>query len=141
MKQNLQPGLKGLIRHMVKKEYLASEVGTGLVNVYSTSMMIAGMEAAAVSAVQSALPEGHTTVGIHVDVEHKAATPTGMHVEFEATLEEVSPNGKGLCFKVVARDDSGLIGEGKHWRVVVDKNKFEIKAMAKIDKLKNEGEI
>lgn len=141
MKQNLRPGIKGIIRRTVKEEHLASEVGTGLVNVYSTSMMIAGMEAAAVAAVQPVLPEGHTTVGIHVDVEHKAATPPGLHVEFEAILEEVSPNGKGLLFKVVASDDSGLIGGGKHWRVVVDKNKFEMKAREKIASLKNKGKI
>lgn len=136
---SLQPGLEATIRHKVEEKHLASEVGTGLVNVYSTSMMIAGMEAAAVAAVQPHLPAGQTSVGVHVDVEHKAATPPGMHVEFKATLDEVSPNGRALRFRVTARDDSGLIGEGSHWRVVVDTKAFEARAMEKIVTLVKEG--
>ena len=37
----------------------------------------------------------------------------------------MSSNGKGLTFKVSARDEVGLIGEGLHERVVVHKEKFE----------------
>ena len=44
MKTALQVGLKGQSETVVGKELLASEVGSGLVTVYSTAMMIAGME-------------------------------------------------------------------------------------------------
>ena len=63
MKTALQVGLKGQSETTVSRELLASEVGSGLVTVYSTAMMIAGMEGTAVASVQDALEEGQTTVG------------------------------------------------------------------------------
>ena len=131
MERALRPGVRGEMTHVVARRHLASEVGSGLVDVFSTAMMIAGMEATAVAAVQPLLPPGETTVGVHVDVSHKAATPLGMRVTFACELLEVSPNGKGLTFRVSARDEAGLIGEGLHKRVVVDKEKFEAKTAAK----------
>lgn len=125
MKTALQVGLKGQSETVVGKELLASEVGSGLVTVYSTAMMIAGMEGTAVASVQDALEEGQTTVGTRVDVAHLAATPCGMKVRFVTELTAVSPNGKGLTFNVAAYDEAGLIGEGVHERVVVNKEKFE----------------
>ncbi|WP_300881707.1 thioesterase, partial [uncultured Desulfovibrio sp.] len=118
-------GVKGQSEITVSKELLASEVGSGLVTVYSTAMMIAGMEATAVASVQDLLEEGQTTVGTRVDVAHLAATPCGMKVRFTTELTAVSPNGKGLTFAVAAHDEVGLIGEGVHERVVVNKEKFE----------------
>ena len=125
MKTALQVGLKGQSETVVGKELLASEVGSGLVTVYSTAMMIAGMEGTAVASVQDALEDGQTTVGTRVNVAHMAATPCGMKVRFVTELTAVSPNGKGLTFNVAAYDENGLIGEGVHERVVVNKEKFE----------------
>lgn len=131
MKAALQTGVKGQSEITVSKELLASEVGSGLVTVYSTAMMIAGMEATAVASVQELLRPGETTVGVHVDVSHSAATPLGMRVRFFSELVEVSPNGRGLTFRVSARDEAGLIGEGLHRRVVVDRENFEARARGK----------
>ena len=131
MATGLRPGIRGEMTHVVERRHLASEVGSGLVEVFSTAMMIAGMESTAVAAVQPLLAPGETTVGVHVDVSHVAATPPGMRVTFACELLEVSPNGKGLTFRVSARDETGLIGEGLHKRVVVAKEKFEARTRAK----------
>lgn len=131
MNTALQVGLKGQSEVTVSKEMLASEVGSGLVTVYSTAMMIGGMEGTAVASVQDLLEEGQTTVGTHVNVSHLAATPCGMKVRFVTELTAVSPNGKGLTFSVAAYDETGLIGEGVHQRVVVNKEKFESKTRHK----------
>lgn len=131
MEKALRPGIRGEMTHRVETRHLASEVGSGLVSVFSTAMMIAGMEATAVESVQGLLAPGETTVGVHVDVAHKAATPLGMQVRFVSELLEVSANGKGLTFRVEARDEAGIIGEGLHRRVVVDKEKFEARTRAK----------
>ena len=125
MKKILEPGISGTSEITVSEDMLANRVGSGLVEVFSTAMMIAWMEATAVAVVQDALPEGMTTVGTKVDVVHVAATPCGMQVTFTAELTGMSSNGKGLTFKVSARDEVGLIGEGTHERVVVHKEKFE----------------
>lgn len=130
-KDNFEPGIFAEESYVVEKRHLASEVGSGLVSVFSTAMMIAGMESAAVKTVQPYLDEGLTTVGVHVDVHHSAATPIGMKVRFRATLLSVSSNGKGFSFKVEAWDEKGLIGEGLHERVVVNKARFESKTSEK----------
>ena len=131
MQTSLAAGLKGQWETTVTEEMLAEKVGSGLVSVFSTAMMIAYIERTAVATVQEALAPGLTTVGTRVDVAHLAATPLGMKVRFEAELTEVSANGKGLTFKVAAYDEAGLIGEGTHRRVVVDKEKFESRTSAK----------
>ncbi|WP_308621967.1 thioesterase [uncultured Desulfovibrio sp.] len=131
METALRPGIRGETDMAVEGRHLADEVGSGLVRVFSTAMMIAGMEATAVASVQDLLRPGETTVGVHVDVSHSAATPPGMRVWFSSELVEVSPNGRGLTFRVSARDEAGLIGEGVHRRVVVDRESFEARTRAK----------
>lgn len=128
----LIPGLSASITRVVEKSFLASEIGSGLVNVFSTAMMIAFMEEAAVKAVQPFLPPGYTTVGVHLDISHKAATPPGMHVHFHALLKEISSSGKKMTFEVSAHDESGLIGSGLHQRVLVNREEFESSALKKL---------
>ena len=130
----LQPGVRGYLEKTVDKSLLADAVGSGLVHVFSTAMMIAGIEETAVASVQTSLEEGLTTVGTHVNVSHVAATPCGMKVRFETELISVSPNGKGLTFKVQAFDEAGLIGEGEHKRVVVARETFEKRTREKLSR-------
>lgn len=132
----LSTGIQAEKEIVVSEKSLASEVGSGLVSVFSTAMMIAGMEEAAVRAAQPFLKPGQTTVGVRVNVSHVAATPMGMKVRFRAVLESVSANGKGLTFRVEAGDEAGLIGEGEHERVIVDKEKFEHAARLKLEKIR-----
>lgn len=125
-------GMKGEKELMVTEDLLANRVGSGLVSVYATPMMIAGIEGTAAASVEAALDEGKTTVGVQMNVSHVAATPAGMKVRFETELTEIAPNGKVLTFKVAAYDEKGLIGEGTHQRAIVDKARFEAKAQAKL---------
>ena len=133
MASALRPGIQGETSLVVEERHLASQVGSGLVDVFSTAMLVAGLEENCVKTVQPLLEPGETTVGVLVDVEHKAATPLGMRVYFSCELVEISPNGKGLVFSVSARDEAGLIGEGRHKRVVVNREKFESKTRSRKD--------
>ena len=63
MKKILEPGITGTSEITVSEDMLACRVGSGLVEVFSTAMMIAWMEATAVAVVQDALPVGLTSVG------------------------------------------------------------------------------
>lgn len=126
-------GMKGVQELTVTEDLLANQVGSGLVAVYATPMMIAGIEGTAAGSVAAGLDEGKTTVGMQINVSHVAATPAGMKVRFETELTEIAPNGKILTFKVAAYDEKGLIGEGTHQRAIVDKARFESKAQAKLD--------
>lgn len=129
----LEPGIRGGKEMVVEDKHLASVLGSGLVDVFATAMMIAGMEEVCVASVQPFMEPGMTTVGVGVDVSHLAATPVGMKVHFESELTEISPNGKGLVFRVEARDEACIIGQGTIRRVIVNKDKFETKTRQKLE--------
>lgn len=130
----MQIGTKGEKTITVTAQMLASNVGSGLVAVFATPMMIAFVEGTAAESVAPMLSEGKTTVGTMMQMSHVAATPEGMQVRFETEVTEVSPNGKAFTYKVSAYDEAGLIGEGTHQRVVVDRERFEQKAQQKLNK-------
>jgi len=119
---SLAIGLRGEATLIVSERETAAALGAGGVHVLATPMMINLMENAAWRAVQSQLAEGDTTVGMVVNVRHLAATPVGGHVT--ATAELVEIDGRRLVFQVSAHDDSGLIGDGTHERVIVHLARF-----------------
>lgn len=124
----MEIGIQGTREITVTEELLASSVGSGIVRVYATPMMIAGIEGTAADSVQPYVGEGKTTVGTHIDVTHESATPAGGKVRFETELTEISANGKMLTFRVRAFDQKGLIGQGTHQRAIVTTARFEQKA-------------
>ncbi|MCL5982304.1 MAG: thioesterase family protein [Firmicutes bacterium] len=117
-----EKGLRGEAAVQVAAGNTAKEVGSGSVPVFATPMLVALMESAAINALQGRLPEGQTTVGTKVDVSHTAATPVGMTVTAQAELLEA--DGRRLLFAVMAQDEAGLVGEGRHERFIVDTDKF-----------------
>lgn len=118
----IKPGLQGSSTLVVADEHTAAHFGAGGVRVFGTPMMIGLMENAAFSAVQALLPEGQTSVGSRVDIRHLAATPIGMRVTATAELLEV--DGRRLVFRVEARDEKELIGDGQHERFIITLDRF-----------------
>jgi fluoroacetyl-CoA thioesterase len=127
---HLEPGLTGSAELLVGVEHTAPSIGSGLVPVLATPVMINVIEAAALAAVEHFLPAGHQSLGIHLDVRHFAATPIGMRVR--ATAELVGIDGRTLTFRVEARDDKEPIGDGSHQRVVVNVARFDARVQKKI---------
>ncbi len=125
----LQTGIKGRQDDVVTEDKLARNVGSGLVRVYATAMMIALTEKAAVLSVEPFLEEGQGTVGTLVNMSHVSATPLGMKVWAETELVEI--DRRKLTFKVAAYDERGLIGEGTHERFIIDNRRFQEKAESK----------
>ena len=117
---------------VVSKEMLANAVGSGEVDVFATPMMVALMENTAAKCVADSLEKGQTTVGTSIHVTHCAATPEGMKVTCEAIVTEIDK--RTITFHVSASDECGIIGEGTHTRVIVDKDRFEKKAASKLQK-------
>lgn len=118
-------GIKGHFEQVVTDELCADRIGSGLVKVFATPMMIALMEQTCNESVTPLLESGQGTVGTHIDVSHCAATPVGMRVWCDSELVEV--DHRRLVFKVAAYDERGLIGEGRHERFVIDTAKFQEK--------------
>ena len=124
-------GITGDYTFTVTKDMLASKAGSGTVDVFSTPVMIAEIEGTAMRSVMPYLEEGKATVGTHIDVRHSDATPEGMKVFIHTELIEISENGKFLTFKVEARDECGVIGNGIHERAVITIKRFMEKVNAK----------
>ena len=122
-------GLKGHLEQTVTEEVTADRIGSGLVKVFATPMMIALIEQTCNESVVPYLEPGQGTVGTHVDVSHCAATPVGMRVWCDSELVEV--DRRKLVFAVKAYDECGLIGEGRHERFIIDSAKFQAKIDAK----------
>jgi fluoroacetyl-CoA thioesterase len=97
--------------------------------VFSTPVMIAAMENAALNAVRQYLDAGESAVGTAVNIRHLAATPVGQTVTAEAVVTKAE--GRHLWFDVTARDEIEEIGNGKHERMVVDVRRISDKLKSK----------
>ena len=123
-------GMKGEASALVEKEDTAQCVGSGSLLVYATPCMAALMEGAACAAIEQALPQGQTSVGTALNLEHISATPVGLEVRAEAVLTAVE--GKKLSFTITAFDEAGEIGRATHTRVLVNSEKFLEKTYEKL---------
>ncbi len=129
--ERLQVGLKGSADLLVAEAHTAPHVGSGKVHVLATPVMVNLMEAAALAAAERYLAPGHQSLGTHLDVRHIAATPVGMRVQARAEL--IAIEGRNLRFRVEARDERELIGDGLHVRVVVNVARFDQRVQAKLE--------
>jgi fluoroacetyl-CoA thioesterase len=90
--------------------------------VFATAFMVGFVEATCIEALKPYLAENERTVGTHVDMSHRAATPVGMTVTAEVEL--VAVERRRLRFRVECRDAVEVIGAGHHERVVIESGKF-----------------
>lgn len=125
----LAPGIEGRAETVAGPGNLASDLGSGFVDVFSTPMMIGLMETAAGTSVEPLVGEGKTTVGVRVDIRHLAATPSGMRVVAKSRLAKV--DGKILTFEIWAEDERERVGEGIHERAIIDRARFVQKVETK----------
>jgi len=130
MESTLRAGLTGSAELLVGEEHTAPRIGSGRVHVLATPVMINLIEAAALDAVERHLPEGRQSLGTILNVRHIAATPVGMRVT--ATAEVTGVEGRTIRFRVEARDEKDLIGDGTHERVVVNVAKFDERVQRKL---------
>ena len=70
--------------------------------------------------------------GTSLNVKHLAASPVGMKVTCNTTLVEVDK--RRLVFSVEVEDETGKVGEGTHERFIVQAEKFQNKADAKLNR-------
>lgn len=122
----VEPGLSGEVELEVGEADTALALRSGEVPVLGTPRIVALCEEASVLAIEGQLPEGETTVGHTIQLDHVAPTRVGGRVRAEATLQKVA--GRRLTFNVSVSDQRGLVAAGKITRVVVDTERFLEKA-------------
>ena len=107
---------------VVDESMTAATMKSGSLDVLSTPYMIALMEQASAELCQEYLPEGISTVGTMVNIQHLAATSLGAPVRAVATLTDF--DGRKASFEVVAYDNAGVIGKGTHERFTIKVDSF-----------------
>ena len=120
--KELEAGLKATVSWTVTEQLTAESCRSGALPVFATPFLVALMEAAACAVIEEYLPEGSTSVGAAISVQHSAPSPVGAAVVAEAVLTEVS--GRSLSFEITAHDDHGVIGTATHKRAIVDAQRF-----------------
>lgn len=123
-------GLTNAVEDFVSEKNTALAVGSGSLKVFATPAMICLVEKATADLVEKNLPSELTSVGISLNAKHTAPTPCGMKIRVEVKI--ISVDGRKIVAEFFAFDERGEIGRGSHERFIVDRNKFQAKANAKI---------
>lgn len=136
MKPTLQAGLRHQFRYTVPDNktvphlYPESESFQQMPQVLATGFMVGLMEWACIEAIKPHLDwPREQSLGTLVNFPHLAATPPGLTITVDVTLDRV--DGRRLQFSVVAHDGVDRITEGSHERVVIDKEKFDSRLSTK----------
>ena len=125
----IQPGLVKEESFPVDEDKTALHVGSGSSRVLATPWLIAFMERLSHRLLAERLPAGFSSVGVHVDVRHLAPTPLSSNVRVRT--EVTALEGWRVSFVVQAWDETELVGEGTHQRVVIDEARFLRRVEAK----------
>ena len=136
MKDTLKQGIEYTHKFTISNSktvpvlYPESEEFLAMPEVFATGYMIGLIEWTCIKAINPHLDwPKEQTVGTHIDVNHIAATPPGLEVTAKVKLIEV--DGRKLVFEVEAHDGVDLISQGKHERLIIYKEKFDVKMKEK----------
>lgn len=107
----------------VGKNNTAAKIGSGSLDILSTPSLISFMENTALSLVADDLEEGETTVGIEMNMQHRAPSGIGEKIQVEANLVEQKKTI--LSFEIEAWNKEGItIATGEHKRAIVNASTF-----------------
>jgi fluoroacetyl-CoA thioesterase len=119
---NIEIGSKSVRTLLVTSDVAIDFLGSENARVLSTPSLIGYTERTCRDLVLPQLEGGYDTVGTHVDIHHFAAAPIGSVVTF--TSEIAAVRDRRIEYRISARTDEELIGEGKHERAIIDVAKF-----------------
>ncbi len=131
MKDSLKNGLSVTRRITVDAERSVGLLGPGL-EVYATPSMVRDIEIVSHDLIVEHLDAGEESVGTHISVDHRGATPLGMSVDITVTVVEV--DGRRLRLDAEVKDALEQVGRGRHDRFVVDIEKQKARLEAKLAK-------
>lgn len=116
------PGRRARATLTVAAADTAKAIGSGDVEVLATPRVLALAERAAVEALGDSLPEGRTSVGSWVELQHHEPTRVGVEVTAEAVLLGV--HGRRLEFSISVSDGQREVAHCRHRRIVVERDAF-----------------
>lgn len=105
----------------VQENQSAMVYGSGLLPVFATPALIGLMENTAMQLIE--LPEGSSSVGTSINMQHLKASAIGEIIECTATI--IAQEGRKYTFEIKATDSANeIIGTATHERFVVNIEKF-----------------
>lgn len=126
----LPAAAEGSARMTVLPSHLASAYGDGgreaYPDVLATPAVVGLIERACAAVLQPLLQDGEMSVGVHVELTHKAPTPPGAQVLAQARY--LRQDGRLFVFAVEASDEAGTVAAGQHARAIVRRADVERKA-------------
>jgi len=139
MKPSLKPGLTHRFSYVVPVAktvphlYPESLELAAMPEIFATGFMVGLMEWTCVQLLAPHLDAGEGSLGVHINVSHKAATPVGLTITVESQCVEVS--GPRTKFAIKANDGIDEIGSGTHERFIVNWDRFNKSVAAKASKV------
>ncbi len=131
--KELKIGAREELVYIVQDDDLASALSTdtedAFPSVFATSRMVALMELTAARLMKPILANEELSVGVNVNINHVAATPSETNVRVVAIYR--GREGQLHTFDVEAYDTGGKIGSGTHTRAIVDTKKLVNGAMSR----------
>jgi len=101
--------------------------------VYATPELVRDVELTCKDLILEHADAGEDSVGISVNLDHMAATLTGMNVAITVTVREIE--GRRVVFDIAAADNLEAVAKGSHARFVIDLAKTAERLRAKAAKL------
>jgi fluoroacetyl-CoA thioesterase len=139
MKDTLRAGLSRTFRYRVPESKTVPRIYPEapdfqlMPQVFATGYLVALAEWAAIELIKPHLDwPREMTLGTHIDLSHIAATPPGFMVEVTATLSAIE--GRKLVFDIRAHDGVDTISEGRIERHLIDRERFDRKLAAKLER-------
>ena len=132
MRPTLEHGTSRTERITIDRDRTIGFLGEEM-RLYSTPSMVRDVEYTCLRLIQEHLDEGESSVGIHVAVDHLAATPLGQWVDVEVTVSEV--DGRKVTLLASVRDAIEQVGRGEHVRVIIDVEKHRTRLQKKLAQL------
>lgn len=106
----------------VTKEYTAAHIGSGSISVLATPSMILFMEIVSGMLAHDHIPQGYTSVGTRVCVDHLGAVLEGNTVQVTSVIAGI--NKRKIIFDVEVKYKDQTIGMGTHIRYIVNEERF-----------------
>ncbi len=133
--QYVTPGISEIVQKTVERKHTGYSYGGGgaMEDLLATPAYVNLMIHAAIQTVDHRLPKGYITVGRTMEFTHEAPTGTGMSVSIQATVTEV--RGNRVILEIIASDELGEIGSGRHERVVVNRDDWAKKVQERLKPL------
>lgn len=122
MEHTIKIGQTGVETKIVELSDTASALGSGLAEVFATPALVALMENVAYKSIEKDLPQGHSSVGIQINVKHNKASLPGTIITCESKVTAI--DGKKVFFTIEASDSEGPIGSCEHIRYIIDSKQF-----------------